>query len=224
MIAWAAKTFPCCVFVTYEQILPLDAFGKVMCANLAQRGSPLLGVHAFPDVPAQRYVPHLFFSSRPLPFLCFLSPFFALSSFLLFSHSALCALFRSLHFFFRQRYLGFGFESCLCSDMNEYWASHLPRTEAQRAAALEVFDEEEEWRIKAAHYFLVVAGTLPYTHHICLHYCLPVTCLVSITITSWYAAVCFSFLCFVTPVFGCYVRDNITNQKKTFSFFFACTQ
>jgi len=42
------------VFVSYEQILPFDAFGRTMIQNLQQRGCSLLGLEAFPDIPSQR--------------------------------------------------------------------------------------------------------------------------------------------------------------------------
>ena len=53
IIAWAARTFQHSVFVTYEQIRPHDAFGRVMAKNLEERGYTLRGLHAFPDIPAQ---------------------------------------------------------------------------------------------------------------------------------------------------------------------------
>lgn len=37
LIQWAAKTFPSCAFAAYEQILPDDAFGRMMQKNLAVR-------------------------------------------------------------------------------------------------------------------------------------------------------------------------------------------
>jgi hypothetical protein len=49
MIKYFSDTFGICEFVAYEQIHPEDMFGKVMCANLKTRTSPLLGVHSYPD-------------------------------------------------------------------------------------------------------------------------------------------------------------------------------
>jgi tRNA wybutosine-synthesizing protein 4 len=54
LIKWAASTFGCAVFLTYEQILPDDPFGRVMLRNLEDRGIPLLGIRARPDLPTQR--------------------------------------------------------------------------------------------------------------------------------------------------------------------------
>lgn len=35
VIEWAAKTFPCGAFCTYEQINPDDPFGQVMVSNIS---------------------------------------------------------------------------------------------------------------------------------------------------------------------------------------------
>lgn len=40
-------------FVNYEAIGPDDAFGRRMIQNIARRGSPLLGITAYPDVKSQ---------------------------------------------------------------------------------------------------------------------------------------------------------------------------
>lgn len=62
VIEWAAQLFGGAngggggggaVFITYEQILPWDAFGQTMVKNLASRGCPLLSLEAVPDLPAQ---------------------------------------------------------------------------------------------------------------------------------------------------------------------------
>jgi hypothetical protein len=50
---WAA-TFEKAVFVTYEQILPDDAFGRMMLKNLEERNVHLHGLHARPSVETQR--------------------------------------------------------------------------------------------------------------------------------------------------------------------------
>ena len=50
VIHWAASApFPETWFVVYEQIRPKDAFGRTMLANLQARGSPLLGIEAYPS-------------------------------------------------------------------------------------------------------------------------------------------------------------------------------
>jgi tRNA wybutosine-synthesizing protein 4 len=55
LVAWASQFFrgPA-AFCTYEQILPDDAFGRVMLANLEARGCSLRGIRAFPTIAAQR--------------------------------------------------------------------------------------------------------------------------------------------------------------------------
>jgi tRNA wybutosine-synthesizing protein 4 len=41
-------------FVNYEPVEPGDAFGEQMVKNVAMRGSPLVGIHRYPTVEAQR--------------------------------------------------------------------------------------------------------------------------------------------------------------------------
>lgn len=41
-------------FVNYEPIRPHDPFGQQMVTNIGRRGSPLLGIEAYPDVHAQK--------------------------------------------------------------------------------------------------------------------------------------------------------------------------
>lgn len=41
-------------FANYEPIKPADAFGRQMISNIAARGSPLLGIDAYPDEASQR--------------------------------------------------------------------------------------------------------------------------------------------------------------------------
>lgn len=53
VIRWAA-TFEKAVFVTYEQILPDDAFGRMMLKNLEERNVHLHGLHARPSIETQR--------------------------------------------------------------------------------------------------------------------------------------------------------------------------
>ncbi|CAI5735637.1 unnamed protein product [Peronospora destructor] len=60
LVTWAASYFADVSFVLYEQILPDDAFGKVMMANIKARGCDLLSIHDFPTVEAQiaRFTEH----------------------------------------------------------------------------------------------------------------------------------------------------------------------
>lgn len=53
LVVWAASYFDDVSFALYEQILPDDAFGKVMMANIHARGCELLSIHDFPTVEAQ---------------------------------------------------------------------------------------------------------------------------------------------------------------------------
>lgn len=53
LIEYVAKSFACPAFVTYEQILPHDAFGEQMMTNLKRRGCELKGIAAHPDIPSQ---------------------------------------------------------------------------------------------------------------------------------------------------------------------------
>eukprot|EP00698_Gefionella_okellyi_P002857 TRINITY_DN12725_c0_g1_i1.p1 TRINITY_DN12725_c0_g1~~TRINITY_DN12725_c0_g1_i1.p1 ORF type:complete len:354 (-),score=53.77 TRINITY_DN12725_c0_g1_i1:31-1050(-) len=45
--------FTTILFALYEQILPDDAFGRVMMSNLEKRGAPLYGVRAYPTMESQ---------------------------------------------------------------------------------------------------------------------------------------------------------------------------
>lgn len=56
IIEWAAKAVPEApsAMIVYEQTNPDDAFGKVMVDNLMRRGCPLLSIHDYPSIPAQR--------------------------------------------------------------------------------------------------------------------------------------------------------------------------
>lgn len=41
--------------------------------------------------------------------------------------------------------------------MNEFWKFYLTPSERKRIEALEIFDEEEDFKIKCDHYFLLTA-------------------------------------------------------------------
>ncbi|ETI47654.1 hypothetical protein L917_07818 [Phytophthora nicotianae] len=60
LVAWAASYFDDVSFALYEQILPDDAFGKVMMQNIKARGCDLLSIYDFPTVEAQiaRFTEH----------------------------------------------------------------------------------------------------------------------------------------------------------------------
>ncbi|RLN54876.1 hypothetical protein BBJ28_00002926 [Nothophytophthora sp. Chile5] len=62
LVAWAASYFDDVSFALYEQILPDDAFGRVMMANIKARGCDLLSIRDFPTVDAQvaRFTEHQF--------------------------------------------------------------------------------------------------------------------------------------------------------------------
>ncbi|KAJ3337146.1 activating signal cointegrator 1 complex subunit [Gonapodya sp. JEL0774] len=55
IIDWLGRHLEVAVFVTYEQILPHDAFGQMMIQNLQSRGIELPGLQAFPDLTSQRH-------------------------------------------------------------------------------------------------------------------------------------------------------------------------
>jgi O-methyltransferase involved in polyketide biosynthesis len=56
IIDWAARAVPDApsAMIVYEQFNPSDPFGKVMVENLAGRGCPLLSIHEYPTLDAQR--------------------------------------------------------------------------------------------------------------------------------------------------------------------------
>ncbi|POM72833.1 Leucine carboxyl methyltransferase [Phytophthora palmivora] len=60
LVAWAASYFDDVSFALYEQILPDDAFGKVMMSNIKARGCDLLSIYDFPTIEAQiaRFTEH----------------------------------------------------------------------------------------------------------------------------------------------------------------------
>ncbi|KAG1702568.1 hypothetical protein DVH05_009517 [Phytophthora capsici] len=60
LVSWASSYFDDVNFALYEQILPDDAFGKVMMANIKARGCDLLSIYDFPTIEAQiaRFTEH----------------------------------------------------------------------------------------------------------------------------------------------------------------------
>jgi len=53
LLSAVASAFPRAAVAVYEQILPGDAFGRMMVANLAERGLALASYDAYPDCEAQ---------------------------------------------------------------------------------------------------------------------------------------------------------------------------
>ncbi|XP_075388293.1 tRNA wybutosine-synthesizing protein 4 [Tenrec ecaudatus] len=58
----------------------------------------------------------------------------------------------------RRRFLQAGWTACRAMDMNAFYRCFLPPEERQRIENLEPFDEFEEWHLKCAHYFILVAS------------------------------------------------------------------
>ncbi|KXS12054.1 leucine carboxyl methyltransferase 1-like protein [Gonapodya prolifera JEL478] len=58
IISWCSENLRRAVFVTYEQILPDDVFGRMMLRNLQSRGVDLRGIKEYPDLASQvaRYI------------------------------------------------------------------------------------------------------------------------------------------------------------------------
>ncbi|KAJ3299696.1 hypothetical protein HK104_007624 [Borealophlyctis nickersoniae] len=54
IVSTAAEAVDSGVFVTYEQILPDDAFGNMMLQNLKTRNIELPGIHTYPTLDSQR--------------------------------------------------------------------------------------------------------------------------------------------------------------------------
>ncbi|KAJ3043045.1 Leucine carboxyl methyltransferase 1 [Rhizophlyctis rosea] len=113
-------------FLTYEQILPDDAFGTMMLQNLKvgiypeislfdeipnsigdekARNLELPGIHAYPTLDSQR-----------------------------------------------GRYLKAGWKQAFAMDLNEFWEKRVEEDEKARVSRLEIFDEVEEWHLLSGHY------------------------------------------------------------------------
>jgi len=54
LLRWMSYKFDSCAFVSYEQILPDDAFGRTMLGHFERRGCPLLSIRTYPDVESQQ--------------------------------------------------------------------------------------------------------------------------------------------------------------------------
>ncbi|XP_076464646.1 tRNA wybutosine-synthesizing protein 4-like [Babylonia areolata] len=58
-----------------------------------------------------------------------------------------------------KRFLDLGWQKCKCHDLNEIYRHCLSAEERARIETLDPFDEYEEFNLKCAHYFLLVAST-----------------------------------------------------------------
>ncbi|XP_033472788.1 tRNA wybutosine-synthesizing protein 4 [Epinephelus lanceolatus] len=58
----------------------------------------------------------------------------------------------------RRRFLGKGWEQCVCLDMNDFYLGLVSEEERRRVESLEPFDEYEEWHQKCSHYFILTAS------------------------------------------------------------------
>ena len=54
IVKYVADRFETAAFITYEQILPDDAFGRMMISNLMQRNISLKSISTYPNLEAQR--------------------------------------------------------------------------------------------------------------------------------------------------------------------------
>ena len=121
LIQWASSALLKCLYVTYEQVRPRDAFGYTMQNALRRKNAPLMNIDSFPSVESQL-----------------------------------------------QRYAAFTHRSAL--PLNQYYYDVLDEVTRNRIAAMEMFDEYEEWHEKLGHYFILTA-----TNHASLSQCcLPV--------------------------------------------------
>ncbi|KAI9907546.1 hypothetical protein PsorP6_016223 [Peronosclerospora sorghi] len=136
LIAWAASYFADVNFALYEQILPDDAFGKVMMANIKARGCDLLSIYDFPTVEAQiaRFKAHSY-------------------------ETAQCWDMNKIYYHYldpaeRAKYASRK-RSMLCA-----WTNACLFVSYDRREKLEIFDEVEEFHLLQAHYCVVVASKL----------------------------------------------------------------
>ncbi|XP_049904417.1 tRNA wybutosine-synthesizing protein 4 [Epinephelus moara] len=58
----------------------------------------------------------------------------------------------------RRRFLGKGWEQCVCLDMNDFYLGLVSEEERHRVESLDPFDEYEEWHQKCSHYFILTAS------------------------------------------------------------------
>ena len=127
VLAWAVRRFSRAVFVSYDQMLLRDAFGRAMAGCLRNRGSPLRGLDGGLGLPGAAPPP-----AEPET-----------------EAGALAGL--------RARFERQGWAACGAVSMSEVCRSFLPRVPAarfQEAQVLEAFDEFEEWDVQCAHYGL----------------------------------------------------------------------
>jgi tRNA wybutosine-synthesizing protein 4 len=54
----------------------------------------------------------------------------------------------------KERYLNSGFHVCPIMSLNDFWMNFLSKEEINRIESLELFDEEEDWKVKCSHYFV----------------------------------------------------------------------
>jgi len=136
LVEWAGSRLEDASFVLYEQILPDDAFGRVMMANIKARGCDLLSIHDFPSVEAQmkRFTDHQFEMAQCWDmndvYYKFLDP----------AERTTCVS-RSL---------------IVCTLVAPPSTHSLCRV--SRRERLEIFDELEEFHMLQAHYCVVVAS------------------------------------------------------------------
>ncbi len=58
MLSTLSDFFLDCGYLVYEMVRPKDPFGKMMVANLEDRGCPLRGIQATPEAQRMRFEKH----------------------------------------------------------------------------------------------------------------------------------------------------------------------